>query len=170
MYPCMRMDGWMDRLTDRQVEFTRRLHAYFRPFTDCSFHFDSDRFYSVPSRLVSFVRAVRGCSFRAIQRHNLFYFRKLNGSIPTGMRRRRANGRRGESCKRRKNECKRHRSRPWKFLPRYTNNFRLSEARGTAFGRNGRRSHCRSIISRESIYDRKLAYSRIDRAESIKIE
>lgn len=164
------MDGWMDRLTDRQVEFTRRLHAYFRPFTDCSFHFDSDRFYSVPSRLVSFVRAVRGCSFRAIQRHNLFYFRKLNGSIPTGMRRRRANGRRGESCKRRKNECKRHRSRPWKFLPRYTNNFRLSEARGTAFGRNGRRSHCRSIISRESIYDRKLAYSRIDRAESIKIE
>lgn len=106
------MDGWMDRSTDRQVEFTRRLHAYFRPFTDCSFHFDSDRFYSVPSRLVSFVRAVRGCSFRAIQRHNLFYFRKLNGSIPTGMRRRRANGRRGESCKRRKNECKRHRSRP----------------------------------------------------------
>lgn len=34
----------------------------------------------------------------------------------------------------------------------------------------GRRSHYWSIISRESIYDRKLAYSRIDRAESIKIE
>lgn len=131
---------WMDRLTDRQVQFTRRLHdAYFHPSTDCSFRFDFDRFYSVPPRFVSFV-AVRGCSFRAIQRHNLFYFRKLNGSIPTGMRRRRANGRRGESCKRRKNECERHRSRPWKFLPRYTNNFRLTEARGTVFGRNGRRS------------------------------
>lgn len=151
----------MDRLTDRQVQFTRRLHdAYFHPSTDCSFRFDFDRFYSVPPRSVSFV-AVRGCSFRAIQRHNLFYFRKLNGSIPTGMRRRRANGRRGESCKRRKNECERHRSPPWKFLPRYTNNFRLTEARGTVFGRNGRRSiplsidyltwkHIRSKVSVQS--------------------
>lgn len=119
-------------MTDRQVQFMRRLHAYFHPFTDCSFRFDSDRFYSVPPRFVSFV-AVRGCSFRAIQRHNLFYFRKLNGSIPTGMRRRRANGRRGESCKRRKNECERHRSRPWKFLPRYTNNFPIVRGRRNGF-------------------------------------